>query len=374
MVAQTNASVNNNKYYGDVIPVIVLVCNRAEALERLLHKLTKLRSSTTKFPIYVSQDCDHLETKAVASKYDVQFIKHSAPTTEHFNIPTSMMQYKTYYYISRHYKLALEEIFDRYKHESVIILEDDLDIAEDFFSYFDSTYQILKKDESIYCISAWNDNGLPELINLKENAKLYRSDFFPGLGWLMDRRLWKEIGSSWPDGFWDDWIRLPEQRKERVCIRPEVSRTSMTSFGKKGASQGYFFDNFLNKIVHNEVAVDFNKLDLSYLVKETYDKEYLVDVYNKSKKYSLNEVKHFLNRDNVIATDVNKLIRIEYATFQQYQEIVSFLGLMRDFKVGVGRNAYKGILTTYTKNGIRVYIAPDLSIWKGYDKKWEFIP
>lgn len=35
--------------------------------------------------------------------------------------------------------------------------------------------------------------------------------------------------------FWDDWIRHPEQRKGRVCIRPEISRTR--TFGKIGVSK-----------------------------------------------------------------------------------------------------------------------------------------
>lgn len=37
------------------------------------------------------------------------------------------------------------------------------------------------------------------------------------------------------NSFWDDWIRQPEQRKNRACIRPEVSRTK--TFGKKGVSK-----------------------------------------------------------------------------------------------------------------------------------------
>lgn len=35
--------------------------------------------------------------------------------------------------------------------------------------------------------------------------------------------------------YWDDWIRQPNQRKERACIRPEISRTK--TFGKIGVSK-----------------------------------------------------------------------------------------------------------------------------------------
>lgn len=35
--------------------------------------------------------------------------------------------------------------------------------------------------------------------------------------------------------YWDDWMRRPEQRKDRACIRPEISRTR--TFGKIGVSK-----------------------------------------------------------------------------------------------------------------------------------------
>lgn len=57
--------------------------------------------------------------------------------------------------------------------------------------------------------------------------------------------------------FWDDWIRQPEQRKDRACIRPEISRTA--TFGKNGVSKSvkikccfkngfnFIFQNFISK-------------------------------------------------------------------------------------------------------------------------------
>lgn len=35
--------------------------------------------------------------------------------------------------------------------------------------------------------------------------------------------------------YWDDWVRQPEQRRNRACIRPEISRTR--TFGKIGVSK-----------------------------------------------------------------------------------------------------------------------------------------
>lgn len=108
--------------------------------------------------------------------------------------------------------------------------QDDLEIAPDFFEFFDATSPLLWKDPTIFCISAWNDNGQSGHVadpgfsfsHLLFLERLYRSDFFPGLGWMLTKNLWEELGSSWPGAYWDDWLRHPDRRHERVCIRPEV--------------------------------------------------------------------------------------------------------------------------------------------------------
>jgi alpha-1,3-mannosyl-glycoprotein beta-1,2-N-acetylglucosaminyltransferase len=41
----------------------------------------------------------------------------------------------------------------------VIIVEDDLEFSPDFFEYFEATLPLLKSDPSLWCVSAWNDNG-----------------------------------------------------------------------------------------------------------------------------------------------------------------------------------------------------------------------
>lgn len=134
-------------------------------------------------------------------------------------------------------------------------------MAPDFFSYFDNTAPLLWKDSTLYCISAWNDNGQEGHVSepgtlcfsfiddyhhssfliiiphssLSHSDRLYRSDFFPGLGWMMIKPVWEEYRTQWPPAYWDDWLRHPDRRHGRACIRPEVSRTY--TFGEKGTSQ-----------------------------------------------------------------------------------------------------------------------------------------
>jgi hypothetical protein len=55
--------------------------------------------------------------------------------------------------------------------------------------------QLLDRDPTVLCVSAWNDNGRPGLV--RDEAKAYRSDFFPGLGWMLHVDLWKELGPKY---------------------------------------------------------------------------------------------------------------------------------------------------------------------------------
>ena len=120
--------------------------------------------------------------------------------------------------------------------------QDDLEVSPDFFEYFDATSPILWSDPTLYCVSAWNDNGQVTHVHDPSRflllslivARLFRSDFFPGLGWMLTRTLWEELGPTWPGAYWDDWLRHPNQRKNRGCIRPEVSRSY--TFGEMGTS------------------------------------------------------------------------------------------------------------------------------------------
>ena len=75
----------------------------------------------------------------------------------------------------------------------VIIVEDDLEFAPDFFEYFEATLPVLRSDPSLWCVSAWNDNGKRGIIDETKPELLYRTDFFGGLGWMMTKELWTKV-------------------------------------------------------------------------------------------------------------------------------------------------------------------------------------
>ena len=41
--------------------------------------------------------------------------------------------------------------------EYIIILEEDLEVSVDIFSYFSQLLPIMDEDDTLYCVSAWND-------------------------------------------------------------------------------------------------------------------------------------------------------------------------------------------------------------------------
>ncbi|KAK7497760.1 hypothetical protein BaRGS_00010894, partial [Batillaria attramentaria] len=279
------------------------------------------------------------------------------PNLKDIVLPWPQKKFVGYYKIARHYKWALNQIFHTFNYSAVIIVEDDLDVAPDFFEYFAATYQLLHSDPLLWCVSAWNDNGKSNLVS-NEPEKLYRTDFFPGLGWMIERSVWLELESKWPDTFWDDWMRHPEQRKNRECIRPEICRTS--TFGKKGVSKGLYFDKHLKFIQLNSAFVPFTHMDLSYLQKEQYDADFVKIVYG-APVLSASEVVSGVRPEE-------KVVRVQYANKDEFKRSAKTLGIMDDFKAGVPRAAYRGVVS-FSFKGRRVHLAPPAT-WTGYDVTW----
>ncbi|UXI22337.1 phosphatidylinositol-binding clathrin assembly protein LAP [Sarcoptes scabiei] len=385
------------------ICVLMFACNRI-TVKRSLDQLFKYRNDPEIFPIVVSQDCNHERTRQVIESYGDKLLFIQQPDQSDIVLEgKNQKKFKGYYRIARHYAWALNYTFNVLNYETVLIVEDDLDIASDFFEYFLALYPILHSDSSLYCISAWNDNGKKGLVD-DDPTKLFRSDFFPGLGWMLTKDLWLEFQNKWPKAFWDDWIRQPEQRKNRACIRPEVSRTK--TFGKKGVSNGLFYEKHLKFIQLNEKYVPFTKMNLTYLKKEYYDVEFLRQVFN-SRLISMYEVKKLPkiintscemckkesdeNRSGDLSKTEKNLpnvehknqsenlffsplfdkhsVRIQYNSRNEFRKAAKMFGLMEDFKSGVPRTGYLGTVGFFT-NGYRVYLSPS-PMWNGYNVTWK---
>uniref|UniRef100_A0A3P9JQ89 Alpha-1,3-mannosyl-glycoprotein 2-beta-N-acetylglucosaminyltransferase n=1 Tax=Oryzias latipes TaxID=8090 RepID=A0A3P9JQ89_ORYLA len=329
-----------------VIPILVIACNRV-TVKRCLDKLLQLRPSAELYPIIVSQDCGHAETAEVISSYGDQVTHLKQPDLSDIAVRQEHKKFQGYYKISRHYHWALNQVFKTLSHTSVIVVEDDLEVAPDFFEYFRALLPLLQSDPTLWCVSAWNDNGRGGFVDPAKTDLLYRTDFFPGLGWMLLKELWEELEPKWPAAFWDDWMRQPEQRRDRACVRPEISRT--LTFGRQGVSLGQFFDKYLRDIKLNTEFVPFTKMDLNYLKEEKYKEIFQKEVYSAPLvKYE--EVKQGQLKGS-------GPVRLEYSSKDSFKMLAKNLGIMDDLKSGVPRAGYRGVVSFFYR-GRRMYLAP----------------
>jgi alpha-1,3-mannosyl-glycoprotein beta-1,2-N-acetylglucosaminyltransferase len=236
----------------------------------------------------------------------------------------------------------------------VIILEEDLEIASDFFSYFLAVAPLLDKDPSLLAASAWNDNGMTERV--LDPATIYRSDFFPGLGWMLTRQVWAELRPKWPEAYWDDWLREPEQRKGRHFLRPEICRTY--HFGRVGTSGGQFADLW-ERMQLNEQWIDFKSLDLSYLSSEAAYDRWIFGEIAKARPTTLMALLEMERNGTYDVENRNKevFMLLYESPSDSFGDIAQALGLFADLKAGVLRTAYKGVVTVRV-SGKRVHVVP----------------
>ncbi|XP_026227385.1 alpha-1,3-mannosyl-glycoprotein 2-beta-N-acetylglucosaminyltransferase a [Anabas testudineus] len=340
-----------------VIPILVIACNRV-TVRRCLDKLLQHRPSAQLYPIIVSQDCGHADTAEVIRSYGNQVTHLKQPDLSDIAVRPEHKKFQGYYKISRHYHWALNQVFKTHSHSSVVIVEDDLEVAPDFFEYFRAMLPLLKSDPSLWCVSAWNDNGRDGYVDPGKANLLYRTDFFPGLGWMLLREVWEELEPKWPASFWDDWMRQPEQRRNRACIRPEISRT--LTFGRQGVSLGQFYDKYLRYIKLNTEFVPFTKLDLSYLKEETYRENFIKEVYSAP----------VVTYEEVTQGQLKGPgpFRLQYSSKNSFKLLAKNLGIMDDLKSGVPRTGYRGTVS-FLSRGKRIYLAPPPG-WTQYDPTW----
>lgn len=131
-----------------VIPVLVFACNRV-SVSKCLDNLIKYRPSAEQFPIIVSQDCGDEATRNVIQSYEPQVSLIEQPDQSDIFVPPKEKKFKGYYKIARHYGWALNDTFGK-GYEYVIIVEDDLSVAPDFYEYFSGTHHLLKQDKSLW--------------------------------------------------------------------------------------------------------------------------------------------------------------------------------------------------------------------------------
>lgn len=350
-------------------PLLIFTCNREAYLEETLSKILNFIPDDCSIgcPVIISQDGSNPKVSNVIAKYTASFQEQKHIPVVHLNHPSSLRRggINSYQALAVHYGWALKHVFDRSSSSTIrdkvgldhwrpaqriIILEEDIRVAPDFFDYFRALAPILDKDSTLLAVSAFNDNGFGDQV--KETTRVLRSDFFPGLGWMMNRKLWDaELAAKWPAGYWDDWLREPVQRRDRHVLRPEVSRTF--HFGTRGGASSNQFGNRLSSIKLNTEAVDWNARHeqlATTLEEHTYNTAYLQQIEAATPAVSLKSSLNACATSNV---------RLEYTSWRQFQSFARQLSLMDDEKATIPRTGYKGVVETRpTGNNILFLIPP----------------
>ncbi|KAI3729002.1 hypothetical protein L6452_17648 [Arctium lappa] len=268
-----------------VAAVVIMACNRADYLERTIQSILRYHSSVAlKFPLFVSQDGSNSDVRTKAMGFDQLTYMQ----------PKSQISGAGY----------------------------DMVISPDFFDYFEAGADLLDKDKSIMAISSWNDNGQKQFVN--DPYALYRSDFFPGLGWMLSKPTWDELSPKWPKAypFW------------------------------RGSSLGQFFPQYLKPIKLNDIQVDWKSMDLSYLMEDKFVKHF-ADLVRSAKP--LNGTDLLLKTNNVDGD-----VRIQYRDQSHFENIAQQYGIFDEWKDGIPRTAYKGVVVFRHQTLKRVFlVGPD---------------
>ncbi|CAL1276918.1 unnamed protein product [Larinioides sclopetarius] len=255
------------------VPVAIIASNRPHYLYRMLRSLLSAHGCNPEMiTVFIDGYFEEpLEVTKLFGLRGIQVIKTHTP------IGTKNAR------ISQHYKASLTATFNLFSEAKyAIIIEEDLDVSPDFFSYFSQTLRLLEEDESIYCISAWNDQGYEH--TSEDSGLLYRVETMPGLGWILKRSLYKEeLEPRWPTPEklwdWDMWMRLPDVRKGRECIVPDVSRTY--HFGSSGLNMNSFFQDIYFKKHAFNTQPHVELKDLDSIKKDNYE-EVIHDLLRKA--------------------------------------------------------------------------------------------
>lgn len=332
-----------------LLPVVVFCFNRADYLKRTMVDLFARRSKAHLHPVVVSQDGADEQVARVARSFDIAHLFQRTNRTLPLGLQFPHMPH--YYHISLHYKLGLQRTFDAFPDAAgVVVLEEDISIAPDALSLFRATLPVLQADRTLMAVSAFNDNGA-SLNHAPRLDALHRTDFFGGLGWLLTRELWAELQPKWPNGFWDDWLRHPDQVQGRAFVRPELSRTH--TFGEQGASGGQFYKQFLEHNVMNEQPFDWETQDLTYLHKPRYDARFAAMLRDA-------------RRLDAVPSDwtpfANSTVVFRYSgapTDASFLALAHQLNVMTDHKWGVPRTAYQNVVLIRLSGNVVVLLAPE---------------
>ena len=118
---------------------------------------------------------------------------------------------------------------------AVILLDEDVEVSPDFFSFFSQTLWLLHADPSLYCINAYSATGFRGIAH--DPHTLVRGRVQVEWGYAVSLDFVRDVNTKWPSEprrndtlFYDEWL-YRHGSNGRECVFPEVSRTKHFGVG-----------------------------------------------------------------------------------------------------------------------------------------------
>ena len=221
---------------------------RTHYLERSLVSFLNQRHNE-KFDMIVSLDAPSAESRVrsllirLESEYS-RSIRLVLKTNESKTCFT--FQYKNEQAVDQHIFSAIRLAFSN-DHSFGVIIEEDLELAPDFLDLMITSAPVLAKDQTLFCVSAWNDNGFKGQVS--DPSALMRTDILPGLGFMLTRSSAMSLLKMWKGNDfwgWDFWMRRSVANDLRECIAPEIPRVLHIGEGGIHIKENSFYEKLMD--------------------------------------------------------------------------------------------------------------------------------
>uniref|UniRef100_A0A4W6E6R9 Protein O-linked-mannose beta-1,2-N-acetylglucosaminyltransferase n=1 Tax=Lates calcarifer TaxID=8187 RepID=A0A4W6E6R9_LATCA len=316
------------------VPVAVIAGNRPNYLYRMLRSLLSAHGVNPQM-ITVFIDGYYEEPMDVVELFGLKGVQHTPISIKNARVS----QVNNTCVILTFYQDA----------NFAIVLEEDLDISIDFFRYL----MLLMSLTATHVVVAQGYEHTAE-----DPALLYRVESMPGLGWVLKKSLYKdELEPKWPTPEklwdWDMWMRMPEQRKGRECIIPDVSRSY--HFGIIGLNMnGYFHEVYFKKHKFNTVPnVQLKNVDS--LKKDAYE----VEIQNLLKEAEV--LDHTKNPcEDSFLPDSEGKIYVMFIKMETETDTSTWTGCLHVWDLDV-RGYHKGLWRLFRKRNHVLVVAVPIS-------------
>ncbi len=260
------------------IPIVVIGYDRPDALKRLLSSLSRANFSQ-EIKLYISIDGggDPAVTREAEAFEWPHGEKELILHTESLGL--------------RKHVLACGELVK--KHEGIILLEDDLFVAPDFYTYVTESYNYYKDDERIGGVSlyshAYNETAQFPFIPLNDGSDVFFFQYASSWGqfwtreqWMSFRKWYDEKPSDklagdgslppnillWPETSWKKYFIRFLIEKEKYFVYPRQSFT--TNFNDPGQHIKLREKFFQVPLAYNKTSFHFIPFEESNAVYDVY--------------------------------------------------------------------------------------------------------